>query len=250
MKVLVKHVLALVILVPLFVLALPIWLTGGDPAAKLFTLFPVLVVSLLFVSPLNRPRVLRFRGLANLLGAGLPIASLFLPYSFRGSYPQYPLGPWAVSQGVPHLILVGSLLTLFFRFGSTVTFAGLLDASSTPTYFCAANGCPPFAFGPGYWVAWAGAIVSLLGRSWILIPKGVEGRTFLGAILFPLGPIVAILGGVFTSAWFNNSGRSFLLFPIFIVTGFFLSGAGLNLFFRSESTTMSRISRALQKPLW
>jgi len=250
LKVLVKHVLALVILIPLYVFALPISLAGGDLVPKLFSLFPVLLVSLLFVSPLNRPRVLRFRSLANLLGASLPAVSLFLPYSFVGGYPQYSFGPWAVSQGVPHLILVGSVLTFFSRFGSIVTFAGLLDSSSGPMYFCSAFGCPSFTLGPGYWLAWAGAIVSPLGRSWPPLPKSVEGRKLAGSILFPVGLIVAIPGGLFASAWSNYSGQAFLLVPIFIFTGFSLSGVGLSLFFRPESTTIDGIRKALQKTLW
>jgi len=50
--------------------------------AGLFVLFPLLLVSLLFIKPLNKPSVMRFRGLANLLGGILPLASLFLPYLF------------------------------------------------------------------------------------------------------------------------------------------------------------------------
>ena len=98
--------------------------------AGLFVFFPLLLVSLLFVKPLNKPSVMRFRGLANLLGGILPLASLFLPYLFLGDYPWYPLNSYAVSQGVPQLIVVGSILTLFSRFGVLVTVAGLWDGSS------------------------------------------------------------------------------------------------------------------------
>ena len=58
--------------------------------AGLFVFFPLLLISLLFVKPLNKPSVMRFRGLANLLGGILPLASLFLPYLFLGDYPWYP----------------------------------------------------------------------------------------------------------------------------------------------------------------
>ncbi|TMI18110.1 hypothetical protein E6H27_00775 [Candidatus Bathyarchaeota archaeon] len=126
MKFLVKHVLAIVILIPLSAFALPAWLIGRDPRAKVFTLFPILLVSLLFVKPLNRPRVLRFRGLANLLGSSLPIASLFLPYSFLGSYPWYPLDPGSISRGVPQLVVVRCILTLFSRFGALAIVAGVV----------------------------------------------------------------------------------------------------------------------------
>jgi hypothetical protein len=249
LKVLVEHVLAIVILIPLSVFALPAWVTGRDPVAKLFTLFPVLLVLLLFVKPLNKPSDLRFRSLANLLGGSLPLASLFLPYSFLGGDPWYPLGPGPISWGVPQLILLGCLLTFFSRFGGIVIVAGLSAWSSTPI-FCQANGCPPYVLGPGYWLAWAGAIISLLGRSWIALPKSVEGRKLLGSITFPVGLILTILGFPLLYAGFDSFGPNLVLTSVLIVAGFVLSGAGLNLYFRPESTSLSRVRRALQKPLW
>jgi len=234
---------------PFFVFAFPAWLIGRDPIAKLFTLFPLLLVSLLFVKPLNKPSVVRFRGLANLSGGSLPLGSLFLPYSFLGGYPWFPLGPGPVSWGVPQLILLGCVLTFFSRFGAIVTVAGLADWSSTPI-FCGANGCPPYVFGPGYWLAWAGAIVSLLGRSWIALPKSVEGRKFLGSITFPVGLILAIMGVLFLYAGFDQFGPALVISSVLVVAGLILVGAGLNLYFRLESTTLSRIRRALQKPVW
>lgn len=237
------------ILLPFLVLAFPAWLIGRDPVAKLFTLFPLLLVSLLFFKPLNKPSVARFRGIANLLGGSLPLGSLFLPYSFLGGYPWFPLGPGPVSWGVPQLILLGCVLTFFSRFGAIATVAGLADWSSTPI-FCGANGCPPYVFGSGYWLAWAGVIVSLLGRSWIALPKSVEGRKLLGSITFPVGLVLAILGVLLLSAGFDQFGPALVISSVLIVAGFTLVGAGLNLYFRLESTTLSWIRSALQKPLW
>ena len=248
MKVLVKHVLAIVILIPLSVLALSAWLIGGDPIAKLFTLFPLLLVSVLFIEPLNKQSVLRFRGVANLLGGALPLASLFLPYLFVGSSPWFPLESGAVSFGVPQLIVVGSILTFFSRFGVLVTVAGLWDGSSIPI-FCPAFGCPPLTFGPGYWLGWAGATVSLLGRSWMPLPKSAENQKLVGATLFSAGVIVAIFAGLFTSSRFYYFGGGFLLGTIFIASGFLISGVGLIMFLGLQSTTIARIRRALQKPL-
>ena len=125
----VKHLIACATVIPLSVLAASIFLAGGDPSAQLFFLFVILLVSFVFVEPLNRPNVLRFRGLANLLGGSLPLASLFLPFLFLGNYPWYPLGSGPVSQGVPQLIVVGSILTFFSRLGVLVTVVGLWDGS-------------------------------------------------------------------------------------------------------------------------
>jgi hypothetical protein len=250
LKILVKHVLALAILIPLYVFSLPDLLWPGDIEAKLFELFPVLLVSLVFVDQLRKP-IAGFRVLGNFLGGCLPMVSLFLPYSFSGGYPQSPFDSWAVSQGIPHLIVVGSLLTFFTRFRSVLTFAGLLEAySNHPRYFCSALGCPLYVTGPGFWVAWAGVFVSLLGYSLIVYPKNAEGRKLLGSILLPVGLIVAISGGVFTSVWFNSSGPAIILTLILIVSGLLISGAGLTLFLGFKSTIMTKIRRVLQKPLW
>jgi len=92
--------------------------------------------------------------------------------------------------------------------------------------------------------------LSLLGRSWIVLPKSVEGRKVLGSIMFPAGVILAILGVLLPYDLFNEFGPTVVRSPVFIFTGFLLSGTGLNLLFRRESTTISRIRRALQKPLW
>jgi len=248
LKVLVKHVLASAVLIPLFLLVVLVWLSGRDPMAGLFVFFPLLLVSLLFVKPLNKPSVMRFRGLANLLGGILPLASLFLPYLFLGDYPWYPLNSYEVTQGVPQQIVVGSILTLFSRFGVLVTVAGLWDGSSV-VIPCPLFGCH-FTLGPGYWLGLTGATLSLLGRSWIVLPKSVEGRKVLGSIMFPAGVILAILGVLLPYVLFNEFGPTVVLSPVFIFTGFLLSGVGLSLLFRPESTTISRIRRTLQKPIW
>lgn len=248
MTVLVKHVIAIAIAISFSVLEAPLWLAGGDLRGRLFLLFFLLLFLFLFVKPLNKPRVLQFRSIANLLGGIVPLASLFLPYAYLGSEPWYLLGSSAVSQGEPQVIVVGSILTFFSSFGMLVTIAGVWNGSYI-LIFCSAFGCPPLTLGPGYWLGWAGATVSLIGRSWMAPPKSIENRKLVGAILFPAGIIVAILAGLFTATWFYNFGQALLLTTVFIVPGFLLSGAGLILFFKSESTTLSRIRRALQKPL-
>ena len=218
--------IAIAVAVSFFVLDAPLSLASSDFLGRLLLLFFLLLVSLLLVEHLNKPSVLRVRSLANLLGGCLPIASLFLPYSFLGSDPWYALGPWASSLWVPQLIVLGCLLTLFSRFGAVVTVAGL-SVWHTPM-FCSANGCPPYTMGPGYWLAWTGAIVSLFGRSWIALPRSVEGRKLLGSIMFPVGIMLTIFGALLPYPWYDNYGPVFL-FPLFMATGSLLSGAGLNL---------------------
>jgi len=244
----VKHVIAGVVAISFSILDAPLWLPGGDFRGRLFLLYFLLLVSFVFVGPLNKPRVLRFRSFANLLGGILPLASLFLPYAYLGSDPWYLLGPSAVSQGSPLVIIVGSILTFFSGFGMLITIAGVWNGTYI-RIFCPAFGCPPLTLGPGYWLGWTGATISLLGRSWMPPPKSVEGRKLVGSILFPAGIIVAIFGSLFMSTWFYNFGLASLLGTVFILPGFLISGAGLILFFRLESPTMSRIRRALQKPL-
>ena len=114
---------------------------------------------------------------------------------------------------------------------------------------CPAFGCH-FTLGPGYWLGLTGATLSLLGRSWIVLPKSAGGRKVLGSIMFPAGVILAILGVMLPYNLLNEFGPTVVRSPVFIFTGFLLSGVGLNLLFRLESTNTSRIRRALQKPLW
>jgi len=61
---------------------------------------------------------------------------------------------------------------------------------------------------------------------------------------------LAILGVLLPYDLFNEFGPTAVRGPVFILIGFLLSGLGLNLLFTLESTTISRIRRALQKPLW
>ena len=152
----VKHVIAGAIAISFSILGAPLWLASGDFRGQLFLLYFLLLVSFVFVGPLNRPRVLRFRSLANLLGGILPLASLFLPYAYSGSEPWYLLGYSAVSHGEPQVIIVGGILTFFSSFGMLVTIAGVWNGTYVPI-FCSAFGCPPLTLGPGYWLGWAGS---------------------------------------------------------------------------------------------
>jgi len=249
LKVRVKHAIALAVAVSFSILYTPLLIAGGNFREQLFFVYFLILVSFPFVRPFNRPRVLRFRSIANLLGGVLPLASLFLPYAYLGNTPVYLLGSSAISQGTPQVITIGSLLTFFSGFGMLVTVPGVWNGTYIQI-FCPAFGCPPLTFGPGYWLGWAGATVSLLGRSWMPLPKSAENQKLVGATLFSAGVIVAIFASLFTSYWFYYFGESFLLGTVFFASGFLLSGVGLIMFLGLRSTTLARIRRALQKPLW
>ena len=248
MKILVKHVIALVVAVSFSVLDALLWTSSGDFRGQFFLVCFLLLVLFPFVGPLNGPRVLRFRSIANLLGGVLPLASLFLPYAYFGSDPWYLLGSGTIFSGT-QAIIIGSILTLFSGFGTLVTIPGVWTAAFIQ-FFCTASGCPPLTFGPGYWLGWAGATVSLLGRSWMPLPKSAENQKLVGATVFSAGVIVTIFAVLFTSSWFNYFGESFLLGTVFIASGFLIGGVGLIMFLGLKSTTLARIRRALQKPLW
>jgi hypothetical protein len=271
LKVLIRDVLILIALVLPAVLVAYVWFRDGYSLAGLdyfpagtfqLGILPLLLVLVVFVKPSNEPSILRFRGIANLVGGGLPLLSLFFPYRFYGGYwPWYPLDPGPVSEGIPQLILLGCLMTFFSRFGVIVTVAGLDIWSSTPI-LCPLPGCPPIVVGPGFWLAWAGVIVSLIGRSWIVFPRNLLRQKFLGLIMLPAGLIVAVLGGVLLPySWSTDKfgmvldlGPFFIpryiLSPTFEAIGLLFSGAGLILFLGLGSTTASQIQRALQKPIW
>ena len=224
------------------------WTSSGDFRGQFFLVCFLLLVLFPFVGPLNSRRVLRFRGIANVLGGVVPLASVLLPYAYRGNGPWYLFGSGVISPGT-QAIIIGSIVTLFSGFGMLVTIPGVWTATFTQ-FFCTASGCPPITFGPGYWLGWAGATVSLVGRSWMPLPNSAENRKLVGATVFSGGVIVAILAVLFTSSWFNYLGESFLLGTVFIASGFLIGGVGLIMFLGLQSTTLGRIRRALQKPLW
>ncbi len=146
------------------------------------------------------------------------------------------------------MIIVGSILTFFSGFGMLVTIAGVWNGSYI-RIFCPAFGCPPLTLGPGYWLGWTGATISLIGHSWMPLPKSVEGRKLVGSILFPAGVVAVVIGSLLAASSFSNYSPLFLLSIIEVVSGFLLSGTALYLYFRSDSTPPSRISRALEKPV-
>ena len=248
LKVRVKHAIAIAVAVSFSVLDAPLWTSSVDFRGQLFLAYFLILILFPFVGPLNSLRVLRFRSIANLLGGVLPLASLFLPYAYFGNDPWYLLGSGAISPGT-QAIIIGSILTLFSGFGMLVTIPGVWTAAFIQ-FFCTFSGCPPISFGPGYWLGWAGATVSLVGRSWMPLPKSAENKKRVGATAFSAGVIITISAGLFTSSWFSYLGESFLLGTVFIASGFLLSGIGLILFLGLKSTTLGRIRRALQKPLW
>jgi len=68
--------------------------------------------------------------------------------------------------------------------------------------------------------------------------------------MFSMGLILAIMGVLFLYAGFDQFGAALVIRSVLVVAGLLMVGAGLNLFFQLESTIITRIRRALQKPLW
>jgi len=246
----VTHLVAVVLTAITLVLDWSIGIYGRTPVAISFTIFPLLLLWTFFVTPLNKPRVVQLRPIANAVGGILPIASLFLPYSYLGDTPWYPFGPGGISQGVPQLIIVGSILTFLSNFGSLVVLGGLAEWS-TQIFFGPAcfNPCFSPVLAVGYWLAWCGSMLSLLGKSWTVLPITREGQKLLGLIMFPTGLISIILGFVLATSYAVEFGPIYSLVFVLNPLGFLLMGAGLSLFFGLNSTTLARFRKALQKPV-
>lgn len=155
-----------------------LWIDFGSPAIKLTIIYGVGLLAVSFcatrLSKQHRGKDLSIvSNMSNLMGGGFTLVSLALPYSIiYGAFPQ--LIAWQLANaeiGVTvQLIIAGGVITLFSRYGTILTVAGLFRFTFTPFLYdrTLILGSPYFALGGGFWLAWAGTVISLAGRSWTL----------------------------------------------------------------------------------
>ena len=109
---------------------------------------------------MGQKRLLVVRSLLNVVGGILTFSSIALPWLLVNGNPLY-----AVQLGMFPFLLIGGTISLFSRYGGLLTLAGnLVFSIGGVTFNCPAGGCY-IVSGPGGWLAWAGAAVSLAGRS-------------------------------------------------------------------------------------
>src|SRR5215471_41907 len=146
--------------------------------------------------------------LANLIGGSLALVSPLLPWIVEDQKVQFlfltAIGSWVVLA----FVLIGGLCSFLSRYGGWITTLGVftyLTLAPIPrsSFFPA-----EYSLGPGFWLAWVGGPITLLGLSsnstktqvlslprqvrWLIPPLGTAlafGGLFLYAAL--LGPAPA-----------------------------------------------------------
>ena len=115
------------------------------------------------------------RQLFNIIGGILTLTSTVLPWRILDGIPRSIFEVWNFGFGlaliIPFLILSGACLSVLSRYSGAVTIMGtIVYVASLPGEIgLGSNATPPASsFGVGYWTVWAGAIISLMGRSWSL----------------------------------------------------------------------------------
>jgi len=115
------------------------------------------------------------RRLFNIIGGILTLASTVLPWRILNGAFYSVFEVWSFGFGlaliIPFLIMFGACFSVLSRYGGALTLVGTVSyvASLPEEIGLGSNATPPdSSFGVGYWTVWAGAIISLMGRSWNL----------------------------------------------------------------------------------
>ena len=177
---------------------------------------------------------LRVQGLFNLAGGVLIEVSLAFPWLLVGSILHSPfdldMGKWFV----PWLISLGGLLAVISRYGGILTLAGVfVYANSHYITFCGAFECQVNStWGPGFYLALAGATVSLAGRSWNFPVQWMDQRKGIGATLFSTGITALGPGALLTMQGFSGSLAVEETIPAItlLTSGLLMTAIGLGLF--------------------
>lgn len=113
------------------------------------------------------------RQLFNIIGGIVTITSTALPWRILDGISRSVFEVWNFGFGlvliIPFLILFGACFSVLSRYGGAVTIVGTIAyVASLPGEFGLGSNATPSisSFGVGYWTVWAGAIISLVGRSW------------------------------------------------------------------------------------
>jgi hypothetical protein len=135
--------------------------------------------------------------LSNLVGGSLVLLSTLLPWIIVGPNLQFLFLSSGPAWVALVLVLVGGVVSLRSRYGGLVTTLGLV------TYLLFGGTVPrssfypvEYSFGPGLWLAWLGAPITLLGLSSNSSTLSLELPNPIRWLIPPLGTLLAVLGGV------------------------------------------------------
>jgi hypothetical protein len=152
------------------------------------------------------------RSIGNVVGGSLSLSSTLIPwFVIGGTYGISVFNPSPFAWFVPWLVLLGGGLSLLSRYGAMLTSLGLVAyEASPPTLFLQTIG--PYGagvVGPGFWIAWVGIIVSLLGESLNPSVARLKLPSVFNWILPPFGAIMTLIGAL-TFYYGAMRGVSFL----------------------------------------
>lgn len=195
---------------------------------------------------------MRIERLFSVTGWALIEASMILPWmTYNGvlslSIFDLDAGKWFV----PWLVALGGILALISRYGGTLTLAGLLVYATSPSInFCECT--INSMFGPGFWFALIGTLVSFGGLSWNIPAQWIEERKGIGAFLFSIG-ITALAPGAFLSinGFIANLAMEETIPAIILLTsGLLMTTIGLGLFLSWRTPFSIRNIRRLVNALF
>ena len=120
--------------------------------------------------------------------------------------------PATNSWFVPWLILIGGVLSILSRYGALVTSFGFWAYQSGPPLFTNFGPIPTSiesSFGPGFWIAWIGILISLQGGSWTFAVAGLRLPNVTEWVLPGVGVLMAV-SGIYMYDIIRANGLSFL----------------------------------------
>ncbi len=126
-------------------------------------------------------------------------------------------------------VLVGGLVSIRSRYGGLMTTLGLVTyllfgPFPMPSFFPAEG-----IFGPGFWLAWLGGPIALLGLSSNSSTLSLELPRPIRWVIPPLGTLLAVLGGVllFSELIVRASIQTSVSLLALTITGFLATLVGM-----------------------
>ena len=169
--------------------------------------------------------------LSNKVGGALTLASVLFSWLIVGQDQGDSVfgHPYDMLTVVPWFVIAGGIFSFISRYGGLVTTVGVATYGAFPPAPRFLHNFIPYSFGPGFWLAWAGTVISLLGVSsnskvWTArLPRPVK------LSIPPFGTLLVVFGGLFSYAeLIGRASAEFLAASMAIVmTGVLVTLVGL-----------------------
>ncbi len=145
--------------------------------------------------------------LSNLAGGSLTLLSTLLPWMIVDPNLQFLFLSSGSAWVALVLVLVGGFVSIRSRYGGLMTTLGLVTYLLFGAFQGPRSSFFPveYSFGPGFWLAWLGAPISLLGLSSNSNTLSLELPRPIRWLIPPLGTLLAVLGGCFVVLRANST---------------------------------------------